>query len=221
METKEWRKQRLQALAAKFGGHAALGRLLGYRDGAFVGQMIKGSRPITEKTVATAEALPDCAGWFDAPDQGRRVIPVDLNEHPDLISVRRGKLKLQAGIAGFAVEVDNTPGSPIFFRADWLQERGYKPYSLLALRVTGKSMEPRLFDGDVVVINTDLTEPKDGEVYAINYEGEPMIKRLVRDEGAWWMASDNPDKTSFPTKKWVDRNSILVGRVIHRQSEHI
>lgn len=33
------------------GGKAELGRALGYRDGAFVGQMIRGDRPVTEKTL--------------------------------------------------------------------------------------------------------------------------------------------------------------------------
>lgn len=49
----EWRKQRLQALVDEKYAHnkAALGRALGYKDGAFVGHMIRGERPITEKTI--------------------------------------------------------------------------------------------------------------------------------------------------------------------------
>lgn len=54
----EWRKSRLAALAEKFDGNSALGRLLGYKDGALVGQMLRGKRPITEKTIAKAEKLP-------------------------------------------------------------------------------------------------------------------------------------------------------------------
>lgn len=60
----EWRKKRLQDLADKFGGNAPLGRKLGYKDGAYVRQMIAGERPITEKTVVKAESLKGCAGWF-------------------------------------------------------------------------------------------------------------------------------------------------------------
>lgn len=59
-----WRRTRLEALANKLGGKAQLGRKLGYVDGAFVGQMISGVRPITEKTVRAAEALQGCRGWF-------------------------------------------------------------------------------------------------------------------------------------------------------------
>lgn len=63
----KWRQTRMKDLAKKIGGNAALGRKLGYQDGAFVGQMIGGVRPITEKTVLAAEALSGCAGWFAYP----------------------------------------------------------------------------------------------------------------------------------------------------------
>jgi phage repressor protein C with HTH and peptisase S24 domain len=148
-------------------------------------------------------------------------VPIDLDSHPDLVSVRKVKLRLQGGISGFAVEPEEDGGTPIFFRAEWMRERGYKPYALLALKVRGHSMEPSLFPDDMVVINTAESEPKDGEVFAVNYEGEPVIKRLVREGGEWWLASDNPDKTRYPNKRWRDKESFLVGRVVHKQSERI
>lgn len=60
----EWRKERLQALADAVGGKAELGRLLKHKSGAFVGQMLSGHRPISEKTVRAIEALPGRKGWF-------------------------------------------------------------------------------------------------------------------------------------------------------------
>jgi hypothetical protein len=65
----KWRRERLQALADAIGSKAELGRKLGYRDGAFVGQMISGLRPITEKTIQAAEAIrgptgQSFKGWF-------------------------------------------------------------------------------------------------------------------------------------------------------------
>ena len=64
-QTDEWRQKRMLDLSERLGGNAPLGRALGYKDGAFVRQMIEGERPITEKTVAKAERLPGCVGWFD------------------------------------------------------------------------------------------------------------------------------------------------------------
>jgi len=146
---------------------------------------------------------------------------VDLDLHPDLVSVRRVELKLQAGVSGFALEVDHTSGPPIFFRADWLQSKGYKPYDLVALKITGQSMEPTLYPNDMVVVNTADREPRDGRVYAVNYEGEAVIKRMVRDGGAWWLSSDNPDQRRYPRKECTEGSCIVVGQVIHKQSEQI
>nr|AER23978.1 putative phage repressor [Variovorax sp. HH01] len=220
-ELQEWRKGRLQALAAKFGGNAELGRRLGYKDGAFVGQMIRGQRPITEKTIKTIDEMPEARGWFNAPGNVEGMDVEEMDKHPDLEPVRVVKLKLKAGMSGFAVDPDPTEAAPIFFRSDWLRRRGFKSYNLVAIRVSGQSMETTLFQDDVVVANIADTEPKDGEVFAVNYEGEPVVKRLIREGGSWWLSSDNPDQRRYPRKECTGDSCIIVGRIIHRQSERI
>lgn len=65
------RRERLEAAAEKAGGKAALGRLLGYQDGAFVGQMLRGERLIKEDTVLKLESKPGFKAWF-----GERMAPV-------------------------------------------------------------------------------------------------------------------------------------------------
>ena len=170
----------------------------------------------------TVEAL--TAGVFDPASADPGPVepqPIDLDAHANLVSIRRVQLRLQAGVDGFSIEADESNGSPLFFRADWLQLRGYKPYNLIAIKVRGQSMEPTLFPDDMVVINTADTEPKDGKVYAVNYEGEAVIKRMVRDNGSWWLSSDNPDQRRFPRKECAEEACIVVGRVVHRQSEEI
>jgi len=61
-----WRRQRLHEMALREGGNSALGRKLGHGGGAFVGQMLRGMRPISEKTIFAIHKLPGYAGWFDA-----------------------------------------------------------------------------------------------------------------------------------------------------------
>lgn len=60
----EWRKRRLTDLSKVKGGNANLGRILGYRDGAYVGQMIGGLRPITEKLVEKIHQMHGLDEWF-------------------------------------------------------------------------------------------------------------------------------------------------------------
>ena len=73
-EIKTYRQARLQAfLDEKYEGNKArLGRALGYRDGALVGQMLSNPqiRPITEKTIDKIHDLPGGFGWFngESPD---------------------------------------------------------------------------------------------------------------------------------------------------------
>lgn len=145
---------------------------------------------------------------------------ISLEDHPDLQSVKRVKFKVQAGVQGYAIELDNGEGPPIFFRKDWMTSRGYKPEKLLAIRVAGQSMEPTLFDDDLVVINTDDTQPRDGETFAVSYEGEPGIKRLRRDQGEWWLYSDNTDQRRYGPKR-CNGDVTIIGRVIYKQSERV
>ena len=81
-------------------------------------------------------------------------------------------------------------------------------------------MEPSLWDGDLVVINTSDTSPHDGEAFAINYEGELVIKRLRRDAGEWFAISDNSDQRRYSPKRCTE-DVVILGRVIYKQSERI
>jgi hypothetical protein len=60
------RKTRLrELLEQKYDGDkAALGRALDFRDGSYIGQLLRGERPITEKLVAKIHTKDGCAGWF-------------------------------------------------------------------------------------------------------------------------------------------------------------
>lgn len=145
---------------------------------------------------------------------------IQLDDNQDLPSIRRVKFKLSAGASGFGVEYLDDDDEPIVFRRKWFESRGLTPDKLFAVRVANGSMQPGLWEEDTVVVNTADTTPKDGEVFAANYEGELVIKRLVRDEGRWWLASDNPDQRRYP-RKVCDEHVVLLGAIVHKQSERI
>lgn len=68
-EIQEWRIQRLKAAVERVseGNVTAFGKRLGYKDGAFVRQMLSGNRPVSEKTIRAIEDLPNMARWFSRP----------------------------------------------------------------------------------------------------------------------------------------------------------
>jgi len=219
-ELQEWRIKRLADLAQREGGNAALGRRLGYKDGAYVGQMLRGERVISEKTVMAVHNIPGYTGWFDTEDDAVRPTLIALENNPDFPAIRRVVFKLSAGASGFSVSYLDDSAPPIVFQRSWYESKGYRPEKLFATTVVNGSMEPGLYDGDTVVVNTAQTEPIDGTVFAVNYEGELVIKRLVRDEGKWWLSSDNPDKRLYP-RKACHEGVFLLGEIVHKQSERI
>lgn len=69
----DFRKRRLLAFVIEKHGdnRASAGRALGYRNGAFINQMLKGVRAISEKTIAQIHELPGCGNWFADPELSR------------------------------------------------------------------------------------------------------------------------------------------------------
>lgn len=145
---------------------------------------------------------------------------IDLTSNPEYPAIRRVRFKLSAGASGFAVDYVEDDAAPIVFQRAWFVGNGYTPAKLFAARVANGSMEPGLHDGDTVVVNTEDTVLKDGEAFAMNYEGEMVIKRLVRDAGQWWLASDNPDQRRYP-RKVCGEDVFCIGRIVLKQSSRI
>lgn len=173
---------------------------------------------IQEKTGFNAVWIATGKGPRRLPEKNKKEI--DLENNPDYPSIRRVRFKLSAGASGFSLDYPEDEGAPIVFQRAWYQARHLNPDKLFAVKIANGSMEPGLYHGDTVVVNTESTNPKDGTVFAVNYEGELVIKRLVRDRGEWWLSSDNPDERRYP-RKVCDENCIIIGEIVHKQSEHI
>ena len=85
-----FRVARLKAAVTLYGDENALGDKLGWKNGAFVRQMVSGVRAISEKTIEKIEALPDMAGWFQMEDDG----PIELSpEERAMVLAFRHRLK--------------------------------------------------------------------------------------------------------------------------------
>lgn len=226
-----------QALARKNGGNQSeMARFIGVSPQAVQKWVAGDSEPRGENLRRAAEFLGVSevflkfgleatlsSGVVPHAIPGARPVRVvgDDEDHPDLVKIRKVKLRLSAGIAGFAIDEEIEDDTGINFHRNWLDRRGFYREKLIALEVKGQSMEPGLYDGDTVVVNTADTKPKDGEVFAVNYEGEAVIKRMVRDFGFWFLSSDNPDQRRFPKKQCAGDMCIVIGRVVHKQSDHI
>jgi len=155
-------------------------------------------------------------------DQIDKLKPVQgLDEgDPTFVHIPKVRLLVSAGVSGFGVEPEPYDGATAPVPTEWLQRRQLRPERLLATRVRGRSMEPTFFEDDAVIINLDAITPIDGAVFVINYEGEDIIKRLMRDAGDWWLESDNPDKQRYPRKLCRGAECLILGRVVRSEREH-
>lgn len=79
------------------------------------------------------------------------------------------------------------------FRAETLKKRGI-PFDMAKIvEVSGNSMEPRLFDRDIISINMADTRIRDGKIYAVRINELQKIKMLIRNlDGSIILRSFNP-----------------------------
>lgn len=149
--------------------------------------------------------------------------PVGVLDDGDY-SIPMVELRLSAGVTGFQVDQpSSTYDGAQMVKVDrrFVEANQYIPELLLAVKVKGDSMEPKLSHGDTVIINTGDRRAVDGAVFAVNYEGEAVIKRLSRDAGEWWLMSDNPDQRKYHRKICRGGECIIVGRAVRAFTDQL
>ena len=174
------------------------------------------------------EALDVTPGWLlygkeaaVTPLAGVRLVYEADKDDPAFVHIPLVRLRLQAGMTGFQAEPDRRDDGELGMRKSWLRRNNFDPQHLVAIQVKGDSMEPALYEDDVVVINTADKKPVDGIAFAVNYEGEAVVKRLSRDAGDWWLTSDNVDQRKYHRKICRGDACIIIGRVVHKESDRI
>lgn len=136
-----------------------------------------------------------------SPEQQPRNVgrPIIAYDHPDELPPGQFEMiplldvRVSAGAGVWTEDRANTRYSLAFLNG-WLRRNGYRPEDLKLLEVRGDSMEPRIYDGDIVLIDISDTTPRSGRVYAIVYQDWVYLKRLiVRMDGTVEVRSDNPN----------------------------
>lgn len=136
------------------------------------------------------------------------------------ISIPEYKVHFSAGPGGVAISYELEESSePATYRQSWLQHERLNPEKLKRFKVKNGSMEPFLFHGDSVLVNTaesSLEQVIDGKVYAIRYGDELRIKRLYyrKISGELVLKSDNPAyKEEELSASQVAEHIAIIGRV--------
>ncbi|MRT27609.1 LexA family transcriptional regulator [Herbaspirillum sp. CAH-3] len=137
---------------------------------------------------------------------------------PDIVEIPVYKLNITAGITGFQAELDESEFAiPVAVTQRWLDQHGLAKEQLVATTVRGDSMEETLSDGDTVIINTKSVRPRDNKIFAVNFGGQAVVKRLISDFGRWFLVSDNSDQKRYHREECSTENCILIGEVVMAQ----
>ena len=138
---------------------------------------------------------------------------IRIGDEPHTIPIRCVKLKLRAGKTGFETEPDLEDGGVLHLPRAVIDAQNLVPHQLLAIRVRGQSMEPMMFEDDVVVVNTADKSPISREIYALNFDGEALVKQLVKRNNDWFLYSVNPE---FGPINVRSGQCSVVGRVVYQ-----
>lgn len=226
-----WHKRLTQAREAKNIKKSAFAKLVGvsaptvtdWENGET--KMIEGSN-----LVKVCQALDISPAWLlndeNQSAEARQLVPgaipiTLLDDDADaLYRIKLVQLRLQAGVTGFQTEPDESEGGSLGISKAWVLRKGYDPQQLIGIKVRGESMEPTFYEDDVVVINLADKKLIDNGVFAVNYGGEAVVKRLSRDAGQWWLLSDNSDQRKFYRRNCQGNECIIIGRIVRREGDH-
>ena len=219
-------KQRLDEL--KMSSYR-LAQLMGVKP-ASVYDWLKNQGPNRKKMAKLAEVLKCREEWleFGIEPSGADLKLVDAAEKESepfptekYALIPRYEAKISAGDGyhnGDHVEISKTHA----FRIDWIKKNGWREEDLCVVEASGHSMEPKIGDGDVLLVNMAEKEFESGRVYMILFPGEGLrAKRVHRmADGRIKISSDNPDKAQFPEEYYSPEEAThlnIVGKVVQRE----
>lgn len=151
-----------------------------------------------DRVAALAEVL-DLEFYFGPRRDSGPVEVIDKDAEYAHIPVHDVFLAAGAGATNDAEEIVDA----LAFRRDWLRRIGLDPSKAAIARARGDSMQPSIWDGDLLLIDRNRTmppmpakadRPKRMPVFALLHDGEAKVKRLhLIDKGLAMLLSDNPD----------------------------
>ncbi len=149
----------------------------------------------------------------------------DLEEHGEYVFVPRVDIKADCG-SGSCVITEDVLDQRQAFRAEWFAQRNLKPQYCACIYATGDSMEPRIFEGDTLLIDRSPKAREtiiDGKLYLLRYGDDIRVKQLFkRFDGGLIIRSFNrehyPDE-EIPVEELAKGGIEVLGRVVWIGSE--
>jgi phage repressor protein C with HTH and peptisase S24 domain len=145
------------------------------------------------------------------------------NESPDFVPVPRFSVEASAG-PGSLPDSEETTGF-YAFNKKWLERRGLSPANLAVVAVKGDSMEPKLGNGDLILIDRAQRQIHDGFAYVLRIDDALLVK-YVQQTGPGTIALVSANSLYPPRQLALadlgeadDATFALIGRVVASMHE--
>jgi phage repressor protein C with HTH and peptisase S24 domain len=159
-----------------------------------------GDQRDTTKLVEIAAALKVRAEWLKTGKGEREAAStMEDGEWPDIRAYKQ-----PASMGPGAVPDDYAETHALKFRADSLRRKKLRPDRLGVCYGKGDSMLPRIRSGDAILFDMSDTQPRDGDIFIISYDGELLAKQLTLLGDRWFIESLNKDDPKFRKPKPID-----------------
>lgn len=102
-----------------------------------------------------------------------------------------------------------------------ISEEMLKHGEYLALRVKGDSMEPKISDGDTVIIRIQDTI-ENGEIAAVYVNGNDVtLKRIRKEDNGIWLIGNNPAFTPifYSKKEYAELPVRILGKMVELRAK--
>lgn len=189
---------------------------------------ISGERGIgSDFLAAAAERLGVSATWIltgvgaplITPEHPNECLPDGKNTVSDFEQIPRYQVDAAAG-HGATVEDEAVSGHYAFNRK-WLTRRNLNPKNLAVISVRGDSMEPRLRDGDLIVLDKSQTDIADGRAFVLRL-GTDLVVKYIQRLGASRISLLSAN-TFYPPREIdldkIDGEAEIIGRVVASMQE--
>ncbi len=125
-----------------------------------------------------------------------------------------------AAAGGGVINFDAPPIDHLALSKTWLLQNGIRAEACSLISAIGQSMEPSIYDGDLIMIDHRKRDIHNRRIYVFNDRTNgTRIKRLELSKDVIAVHSDNPDKQEFPTEYHTgeEMNAIsqnIIGEVV-------
>lgn len=119
---------------------------------------------------------------------------------------------LNAGGGSFVLS-EKTTGKYYAFRTNFLSAMSSSLKNLVLMKVTGDSMEPKIEDGDTVMIDVGRRRILSGAIYAMGFDDTILLKEIeARPGGKVMIISRN--RQLYPPYEMDTKDIRIIGQVI-------